>query len=349
MISARINPRARSVWMVPAASRAVEPRRSSQARTSFSSDVKNVICSVASKMARRTRSCEGSFETEIGGESGPLALVERLHLQLQAQRRRDDAVTRLRQFADDGFVDRRVRRVEQNQLRLSRQQRERFRDLFLVGAEFDVAQQLAGLQQLFDGLQQQQFFLRFLPVGAILFDARFQPFDPVLQNLQVGQHQVFFEIAGVGDGVAPGIRADDVHQRIGLADDRDPLVVALAVFAAEPRRVEQLDFGGRDFLGIVELHQPVEAAIGKHRHADLSHMRLRRIGFGSREQLENAALAASLISDKSDFHAQTTVTKTLPRGLERITIMNDLRFAESLPRRSTRRQSGLVVRAGDTV
>jgi hypothetical protein len=41
-----------------------------------------------------------------------------------------------------------------------------------------------------------------------------------------------------------------MDQRIRFADDRNPLIVALAVLAAEPWSVEQLDLCRRDlFLG----------------------------------------------------------------------------------------------------
>ena len=78
MTSQRMNPRARSVWTAAAASSAVSPRSSVQARASLSPAVKNVIRSAASKASpedslerRRPLAVLGRL---LGGQLGQLGL-----------------------------------------------------------------------------------------------------------------------------------------------------------------------------------------------------------------------------------------------------------------------------------
>jgi hypothetical protein len=190
-------------------------------------------------------------------------------------------------------------------LLLARQEGKRPGGFLLLGREWAGPEDFSFREPGLDGLKQLQLFLRSLFIGAVFLDAGFQFFDPLLNNVEVGQYQVVFEPAGVGQAVSAGVCRNHVHQRVGFAHDGNLLVVALSLLARQTGRVEQLDLGRRDLLGLVQLDQIVKARVGQHGHARLARVRFGRVGFHSREQFENAALAAGLVSYESDFHKFT--------------------------------------------
>ena len=117
--SQRMNPRAMSEWIDSAASSAVSPWRSVQARVSFSPAVKNVIRSSASRSRPATSSSADAPPSRIGGRL-VLGELGQLRLELQVdparavldrdQRLRRQRLELRRQLA--GVVDQRAARVD---------------------------------------------------------------------------------------------------------------------------------------------------------------------------------------------------------------------------------------------
>ena len=97
-------------------------------------------------------------------------------------------------------------------------------------------------------------------------------------------------------------RQDD-QQGVALADQGEPLGVVAVRAGHEAGRVEQLDRGRRDLLGLVQRRQEVEPGVGQRGDADLARVDLAGVGGRPGQELEQRALAASGEPDESDAHA----------------------------------------------
>ncbi len=163
-------------------------------------------------------------------------------------------------------------------------------------------QRLALFQSVLHRQQRLQFGLMIFPIGTRLLDGVLEAFDTTRHDVQVGDQQVLFEALQVRGRIVAVEGGHDDHQAAGLANHRQPCGTPF-VRAAQPGRVDHLQRGQRDFLGMVDLAQIMHARFGNHRHRGLGLVDQDRIGRFARQPVKQRTLARALIADDSDFHA----------------------------------------------
>ncbi len=202
-----------------------------------------------------------------------------------------------------GFV---VGRVDNHQTWLLAQQSERASDLLLLLGHVRFTQRLARLHG-----REHNFQRRVLVLDLLMLETRqrllervFNALETIGDDFHIGQHEVFVERAEVGGRVGAGEAGHDEHQAAGLADHRHSGGVAF-VRPAEARRIDQFDGRHGDLFGVIDLAELFDPRIRDRRHGALPGMRHGRIGRYARQPMEQSALARSLITDQTDFHAFT--------------------------------------------
>ena len=163
--------------------------------------------------------------------------------------------------------------------------------------------------------------------------SRTTPRVAALGLLEVGVDQLGLDRLDVGrrvdaalgvDDVVVVVGADDVQDRVGLADVGQELVAeALALVRAgdEPGDVVDLDRVGDDVRGADRAGDRVEALVGDGQHRDVRLDRgervVGRLGAGLRERVEQRRLAGVGHPDDADLHRPrlpTTVPSERARG-----------------------------------
>ena len=109
-------------------------------------------------------------------------------------------------------------------------------------------------------------------------------------------------------GSPPAKAAEDDQEGVPLADQGEPLGVVAVRARHQARRVEHLDGGRRDLLGLVQRGQEVEPGVGQRGDPHLPGMDLARVGGRPGQELEQRALAAPGESDQSDAHGSSVLS-----------------------------------------
>ncbi len=159
----------------------------------------------------------------------------------------------------------------------------------------------------------------------------FEVHDPLLQALQVGEHQFGLDDVEVGDRVNPPLDVGDVVVDEAARNEGDGVAIpdvgqelvsqALALSRApdQTRDVDEVDAGGNDLPGPGDLRQGVETRL-RHRHvADIGfdgaegivgRLRRRRLGQG----VEQGRLADIGQADNGDFQGHDAVNSLEPEA-----------------------------------
>ena len=109
-----------------------------------------------------------------------------------------------------------------------------------------------------------------LAVGPGLLEAGLEPLDAVGDDAEVGEEHLVAEGGELGGRVAAGEPVQDDQQGVAFADQGEALGVVGVRAGHQPGRVEELDRGRRDLLGLVQRGQEVQPRVGQRGDADLA-------------------------------------------------------------------------------
>ena len=291
MVSARMNPRSKSEWIVPAACGAELPARTVQARVSFSPVVKNVTRPSRSYAARIKPVEPGLTEPHLVEKE--LAVV-RLHLQqlgLERAANRYDGLTVLELSCIGGYrlaqrsrpLVLSVRQVGLPHVRhvqhgLGREELEALQDRQVVLGHVRRAYRLSRLERSERLLEHSLLADRILLAGlGLLVDL----VQATLDGVEVRQSQLGLDDIPIARriDVAKHVRdvlvieaAQHVGDRIDLANIAQKLVaqsLTLGRALDKTRDVNELDHRRNSSLRLGQLVDPIEADVGDFDRADV--------------------------------------------------------------------------------